>query len=165
MTKHRNMRSNIYEKSTHPIKKWSKLTRFHLSFELFISNYTVFLELLIIYLRILFLQNVLLIYCVVSSLGTLVFDRTNTLSLFCMIKKHLILSFSWFINNQRFHWCSVNKSLGTLTFITFATHVIVITLITSIVFAFIRDIITNQMVLFIRSLEILLFLSLICLFN
>lgn len=96
---HSDMWSNIYEKATHSIEKWCQLTSFHLSLKLFVSNYTVFFELLVIYLRIFFLQDVLLIYCVVSSLRALVFDRTDTLRFFCMVKKHLILPFSWLIND------------------------------------------------------------------
>lgn len=96
---HSDMWSNIYEKATHSIEKWCQLTSLHLSFQLFVSNYTVFFELLVIYLRILFLQDVLLIYCVVSSLRALVFDRPDTLRFFCMVKKHLILPFSWLIND------------------------------------------------------------------
>jgi len=97
--KHSDMWSNIYEKATHSIEKWGELACFHFSLQFLVSNYTVFFELLVIYLRILFLQDVLLIYCVVSSFRVLVFDRTDTLGFFCMVKKHLILPFSWLINN------------------------------------------------------------------
>jgi hypothetical protein len=165
IAKHRYMWSYIYEKTAHSIKKRCELTCLHLSFQLFVSNYTVFFELLIIYLRVLLLQDVLLVYCIIPSLRVLVLDGTDTLSLFCMIEEDLILPFSGFIYNQRFHWCSVNKSLGSFAFVAFTTHIIVIALIASIIFAFIWNVIANHMVLFIWSLEILLFLYLICLFN
>lgn len=74
MAKQGYVRRNVDQKSAHAVEERCELTGLHFSFEFFVSDDSVVLKLLVVDLRVFFLQNVLLINGIVSALGVLVFD-------------------------------------------------------------------------------------------
>ena len=83
-----------------------------------------------------------------------ILDWPYALGFFSVVEEDLILSFSRIIDDEWFHWGSVDKSFWPFAFVTFIADIIVVAFVASIVLAFVGDVVTDERVLFVWGLAL-----------
>ncbi len=156
------MRCQINQKPAQSISHWRQLTCFHFSLVLFLSKRHKILIVvlwLIVYLRIWFLHNVLLVLNVMV-LHFVVFYALYALGLWT-VEKYVVWTL-FLVNYQWFHGLSVHKTLRTFGFerlVAFVADVVFVAFGYDIVFCFVRQVVVGSD-LFWRSVKLFLFVEL-----
>jgi len=110
-------------------------------------------------LWILLLKDVLLMIGLKVPVGFLILNGSHALCLFSVIVKHLVGAFSRLVNDEWFHGSSINQPFWAFTLVTFIADIVVVTVVATIIFTFVWQIVTKGNIT--RSLKLLLTLSLL----
>ena len=147
---------HVDEQPAHAIQQRRELAGLHLALEFLVPDESVVLELLVVDLRVLLLENVLLVDGVVPALGVLVLDGPHALSFLGVVEEDLVLPLPGLIDDQGLHRGSVNQPLGALALVALAAHVVVVALVAPVVLALVRQVVPDHVVLLVGRLKLLL---------
>ena len=156
------MRCQINQKPAQSISHRCQLTCFHFSLVLFLPKRhkcLIVVLRLIVYLRIWFLHNVLLVLNVMV-LHFMVFYALYALGLWT-VEKYVVWSL-FLVNDQWFHGLSVHKALRTFGFerlVAFVADVVFVAFRYNIVFCLVRQVVVGSD-LFWRSVKLFFFVEL-----